>query len=64
MSKFEKSFVIIKIIETQKGKTQNVLLVDTNNEILEFDNKLEAENLSNIFEMNSEKGFHYYVREI
>ena len=64
MSKFEKSFVIIKIIETQKGKTQHVLLVDTNNEILEFDNKLEAENLSNIFEMNSEKGFHYYVREI
>lgn len=64
MSKFEKSFVILKILENQKGKPQHVLLVDTNNEILEFDNKSEAENLANIFEINSEQGFTYYVKEI
>ena len=64
MSKFEKSYVIVKILQTSKGKPQHVLLVDTNNEILEFNNKSEAERLANIFETNSEQGFIYYVREI
>jgi hypothetical protein len=64
MNKFEKSFVIVKILQNKKGKPQHVLLVDTNNEILEFDDKVEAEHLSNIFEINSEQGFIYYVREI
>lgn len=64
MNGFEKSYVIVKILQTSKGKPQHVLLVDTNNEILEFNDKSKAEHLANIFEMNSEQGFTYYVREI
>lgn len=64
MSRFEKSYVIVKILQTKKGKPQHVLLVDTNNEILEFNDKSQAEHLANIFETNSEQGFTYYVREI
>lgn len=64
MRKFEKSYVIVKILQRKNGKPQHVLLVDTNNEILELSNKIEADNLANIFEMNSEQGFTYYVREI
>jgi hypothetical protein len=64
MSSFDKSFVIVKILQTSKGKPQHVLLVDSNNEILEFDDKHKAEYIANIFEMNSEQGFTYYVREI
>lgn len=64
MSKFEKSFVIVKVLQIKNGKPQNVLLVDTNNEILEFNDRHEAENLANILEINSEQGFTYYVREI
>jgi hypothetical protein len=64
MSRFEKSYVIVKVLQTKKGKPQHVLLVDTNNEILEFNDKNQAEKIANIFEINSEQGFTYYVREI
>jgi hypothetical protein len=64
MSRFEKSYVIFKVLQSKKGKPQHVLLVDTNNEILEFNDKNQAEKIANIFEINSEQGFTYYVKEI
>jgi len=64
MSKFAKSYVIVKILQSKKGKPQHVLLVDSNNELLEFDNLGEAERMANIFEINSEQGFTYYVKQI
>ena len=64
MSKFETSYMIVKVLQTKRGKPQHVLLVDANNEILEFNSKVEAEHIANIFEINSEKGLKYYVREI
>ena len=64
MSKFNKSYVIVKILQTRRGKPQHVILIDGNNEILEFDDKSEAEYIANIFETNSDKGFIYYVKEI
>jgi len=64
MDTFEKPYVIVKVLQNKKGKPQHVLLLDSNNEILEFDNLSEAEYIANIFEMNSEQGFTYYVRQI
>ena len=64
MSRFEKSYVIFKVLQSKKGKPQHVLLVDTNNEILEFNDKNQAEKIANIFEINSEQGFTYYVKKI
>jgi predicted HAD superfamily phosphohydrolase YqeG len=64
MSSFEKSYVIVKILQNKKGKPQHVLLIDVDNEILEFNDRNQAEKIANIFEMNSEQGFTYYVREI
>lgn len=64
MSKFETSYIIVKVLTNKKGKPQHVFLVDSNNEILEFKSEDEAKHIAEIFETNSEEGWAYYVRKI
>jgi hypothetical protein len=59
-----KVYVIIKHLPIEGGRTQNVVLVGSTSEVLEFNNKDEAENLASIFQSNSERGFKYTVKEI
>jgi hypothetical protein len=64
MTKFETSYIIVKVITKKGGKPQHVFLVDVNNEILEFKTEDEAKNLAELFENNSEAGWMYYVKKI
>jgi len=59
----EKSYCIIKemIIDS---RTLNVILLNDESTILEFGNQDEAERVANIFELNSDKGWKYVVKEI
>jgi hypothetical protein len=64
MSNFKDAYIIVKVITKKGGKPQHIFLVDTNNEVLEFNDKNEAEKLAELFESNSEQGWLYYVKKI
>jgi hypothetical protein len=64
MSKFEDAYIIVKVLTKKGGKPQHVFLVDSNNEVLEFDSENEAKNIAELFETNSENGWEYYVKKI
>jgi hypothetical protein len=64
MTNFKNAYIIVKVITKRGGKPQHVFLVDSNNEVLEFDDKHEAEKLAELFESNSEQGWLYYVKKI
>jgi len=64
MTKDSKSYMIVKVLKPRNGKPQHVFLVDSNNELLEFDNLELAQNMADLFEANSEKGFTYFVKAI
>jgi hypothetical protein len=64
MSKFEEAYIIVKVLTKKGGKPQHVFLVDSNNEVLEFDTEDEAKNIAELFETNSENGWMYYVKKI
>lgn len=57
------SYCIIKELII-KGKTQNVILLNDELTVMEFDNYETAEKLSKVFEVNSEKGWKYKVKKI
>jgi hypothetical protein len=63
MSKKE-TYCIVKELVLDNGRLQNVILVDGGSEVIEFDNKEEADRLAKIFEANSEKGFKYRAKQI
>ena len=54
-----KSYCIIK-----KIVQLNVVLLDSNHEVLEFGNKEEAQNWADILTSNSDSGWEYIVKEI
>jgi hypothetical protein len=64
MNKFKEAYIIVKVITKKGGKPQHVFLVDSNNEVLEFDTESEANKIAELFETNSEKGWEYYVKKI
>jgi len=64
MSKFEDAYIIVKVLTKKGGKPQHVFLVDSNNEVLEFDSENGAKNIAELFETNSENGWEYYVKKI
>jgi hypothetical protein len=64
MSKFEDAYIIVKVLTKKGGKPQHVFLVDSHNEVLEFDTEYEAKNIAELFETNSENGWTYYVKKI
>lgn len=57
-------YCIIKELVLENGATQNVILVNSMSEIIEFDNFREAQNLATIFETNSESNIKYTVKRI
>jgi hypothetical protein len=59
-----KSYIIVKVLKPKNGKPQHVFLVDSNNELLEFDNIDDAQEMSDLFEANSDRGFKYFVKGI
>ena len=58
-------YVIIKHIKMQDNKTRvPVILLDSQGEIWEFDSQKKAEDMREIFELNSDSGHKYEVKKI
>ena len=57
-------FVIVKIIKNNRGVEMPVIIIDTHNEVLEFDTFEEADKMRDIMEKNSDSGYKYEVRKI
>jgi len=58
-------FVIIKnIINNKTGKTLPVVIIDDQNEIMEFETFEEAQRIKDIFQKNSDSGHQYEVKSI
>jgi len=53
-------FVIIKNIKQENGLELHVIVLDSNDEILEFSNEDEAMKLADIFNTNSHSGRNNY----
>ena len=57
-------FVIVKFIKNSRGVEMPVIIIDTHNEVLEFETYDEAEKLRNLMEANSDSGYKYEVKKI
>ena len=57
-------FVIIKHIKTENKKRVPVILLNSDSEIWEFDTENEAEEMREVFELNSDSGHKYEVKKI
>ena len=58
-------YVIIKSIKNKKnGKWLPVILLNSENEVWEFNTEGEAEKMKEIFQTNSDSGHHYHVKKI
>ena len=58
-------YVIVKHIKNKKtGKRLPVILVDSQSEILEFEEKKEAEKLCDVLNANTDSGHVYSVKEV
>tara|TARA_R110000868_G_scaffold9032_2_gene45838 strand:+ start:176 stop:370 length:195 start_codon:yes stop_codon:yes gene_type:complete len=57
-------YCIIKELILPNNMKQTVILVDSISEIIEFDNKDEAQNLADIFQSNTDSGYKYYIKQI
>jgi hypothetical protein len=58
-------FVIIKHIANQRtGKKLPVIIIDDQNEIMEFESFEEAQNIQRIFQKNSDSDHTYEIKKI
>ena len=57
-------YVIVKHIKTENKTKVPVILLDSQGEIWEFDTEKEAEEMREIFELNSDSGHKYEVKKI
>ena len=57
-------WVIIKHIENKEGVKLPVIILNSNNEIWEFDTEERANQMKNIFETNSDSGYEYVIKKI
>ena len=57
-------YVIIKHVKTQDERILPVIMLDTQGEVWEFDNKDKAQEMVNIFNMNTDSGHKYEVKQV
>jgi hypothetical protein len=57
-------WVILKYVKNNKGVVLPVILLDSNGEVLEFDNETDAVKMSDLFELNSDSGHKYETKKI
>lgn len=57
-------WVILKYVKNNKGVVLPVIILDSNGEVLEFDNETEAVKMSGLFELNSDSGHKYEIKKI
>lgn len=57
-------YVIIKHVKTHEDKVFPVIMLDTQGEVWEFDNKDKAQEMTNIFNTNTDSGHRYEVKQV
>jgi hypothetical protein len=57
-------YVIVKHVKTQTNRTLPVIMLDTQGEVGEFDNKDKAQEMVNIFNANTDSGHKYEVKKV
>lgn len=57
-------YCIIKKMTNEKGITVPVIVLDSHDEILEFNDLDEAEIMRDTFQKNSDSGYEYVVKKI
>ena len=57
-------YVIVKHIKTQSKKKGPVILLNSQGEIWEFETESSAEEMREIFELNSDSGHKYEIKKI
>ena len=57
-------FVIVKYVKTHNSRILPVIILDSQGEVLEFDNKDKAQDMVNIFNTNTDSGHKYEVKKV
>ena len=57
-------WVILTYVKNNKGVVLPVIILDSNGEVLEFDNEIDATKMGNLFELNSDSGYKYEIKKI
>ena len=57
-------FVIIKNVSLPNNRMLPVIMLDTQGEVWEFDNKDNAQEMVNIFNTNTDSGHKYEVKKV
>ena len=58
------SYLIIKEIKSNNGKNLPVVLLDSQADIMEFEDKEEADKMATMLNINSDSGHIYRVKKI
>ena len=57
-------FVIVKYVKTLNNTVLPVIMLDSQGEVWEFDNKDKAQEMVNIFNVNTDSGHKYEVKGV
>jgi hypothetical protein len=57
-------YCIIKVIKNDKGVDLPVVLLDSSDEVWEFESHEEAEKIAHILEKNSDSGYEYFAKKV
>ena len=57
-------YVILKQVKTQNNRVLPVIMLDTQGEVWEFDDKDKAQEMVNIFNKNTDSGHTYEVKKV
>ena len=58
------SYLIIKEIKSDNGKVLPVVLLDSQADVMEFDNREEADKMAAVLNINSDSGHTYRAKKI
>jgi len=58
------SYLIIKEIKSDNGKILPVVLLDSQADVMEFENREEADKMAAVLNINSDSGHTYRVKKI
>lgn len=57
-------YVIVKHVKTKNNRILPVIMLDTQGEVWEFDNREKAQEMTNIFNINTDSGHKYEVKQV
>lgn len=57
-------YCIVKMVKSVNGKELPVIMLDSHDEVWEFEVFEEAERIANILEKNSDSGHRYWVKKV